>query len=243
MNNKKAVFFDLDGTLVPTDLDAMFGEYWKRVRECGFLSRISPNPEEAARIFNDAAVGMMQSPGGRPNSDVFFEQIEKCTGRGKKQYAAIFEEFYNTVFDSLGWMIHKNGLQRKILDAVKEKGYRTALATMPVFPVGAAVSRLSWVGLTPCDFEHITHWENANYMKPHPGYYLEILEKMELEGKDCIMIGNNVREDMCAKELGFDVFLVTGFEIGEYKKEDFPCGSLSDLLAWVQSLPTVEASI
>lgn len=243
MKNKKAVFFDLDGTLVPTDLDRMFGEYWKILHESELIRLIAADPEEAIGIFNSAAEEMMSTAGGRRNRDVFFEHIETHTGRDKEYFAAAFEEFYGTVFDSLGWMIEQNGLQRKILDAVKQKGYRTALATMPVFPVGAAVSRLAWVGLAPGDFEHITHWENANYMKPHPGYYQEILSSMELEGKDCIMVGNNVREDMCAKELGFDVFLVTGYEIGAFDREDFPNGGLPELLAWVEDLPGAEGGI
>jgi FMN phosphatase YigB (HAD superfamily) len=243
MKNKKAVFFDLDGTLLPVDLDSMFGEYWKILRESELIRMISGNREEAAEIIENAAVEMMGSPGGRSNREVFFEQIKKRTGKGAEYFATHFETFYEKVFDSLGWMIEENGVQRKIIDAVKKKGYRTALATMPVFPVGAAASRLAWVGLAPDDFEHITHWENTNYMKPQTGYYKEILERMNLEGKDCIMVGNNVREDMCARELGFDVFLVTGYEIGEFKQGDFPHGNLNELLAWVQELPCAEGII
>ncbi len=243
MKNKKAVFFDLDGTLVPTDLNKMFEEYWKILHESELIRMISQNREEAIEIFNSAAVGMMQSSGGRPNSDVFFEHIQNRTSRGKEYFTAAFEEFYKTAFDSIGWMVEKNGLQREIIDAVRQKGYRTALATMPVFPVGAAESRLAWVGLAPGDFEHITHWENARYMKPHPGYYKEILEKMELAGEECIMVGNNVKEDMCARELGLDVFLVTGYEIGEYQNETFPRGDLWELLAWVGDLPYAEGTV
>ncbi|MEI6101520.1 MAG: HAD family hydrolase [Eubacteriales bacterium] len=241
--NKKAVFFDLDGTLIPVDLDRMFSTYWDFVRESDLIRLIDNNTEKAIGIFNSAAKEMMSSKGGRPNKLVFFEHIEKMTGRGKDYFEKYFDAFYASVFDSLGSMIEKNDIQRKIVDTVRSKGYRTALATMPVFPVGAAVSRLSWVGLDPNDFEYISHWENSNFMKPHPGYYKEILQRMGLEGKDCIMVGNNVKEDMCARELGFDVFLVTGHEIGDYKKEDFMCGSLDELHHWAQNMPCAEESV
>lgn len=137
-------------------------------------------------------------------------------------------------------LVQKNGLQRKIINTVQKKGYKTVLATMPVFPLAAAVSRLRCVGLRPDDFHYISHLGNSTYLKPHPEYYCEILRKMDLDGKECIMVGNNIEEDMCAQSLGFDVFLVTGHEIGEFRRDDYKCGDLTALLEWACGLPRAE---
>ena len=58
-----------------------------------------------------------------------------------------------------------------------------------------------------------------------------------LKGEECIMVGNNILEDMSAAALGFDVFLVTGFEVGTHEPGLYPGGDLSALLAWVRALP------
>lgn len=240
MKNKKAVFFDLDGTLLPVDLDTMFGSYFELLKQSEIMRLIARNPDAALRIFNDAAMHMMENRGQDTNEAVFFAYINKMTGRGREFFAGPFDEFYRSVFDSLSGLVQKNGIQRKIINTVLNKGYKTVLATMPVFPLAAAISRLSWIGLDPDDFHYITHYGNSTYLKPHPEYYCEILRKMDLDGKDCIMVGNNIKEDMSAQNLGFDVFLVTGYEIGEFQQDEYINGDLSVLLKWAQSLPQAE---
>ena len=60
MMNKKAIFFDLDGTLLPVDLDTMFGAYFELLRKSEMIRLISGDPEEAFQIFNSAAREMIR---------------------------------------------------------------------------------------------------------------------------------------------------------------------------------------
>ncbi len=241
MKHKKAVFFDLDGTLLPVNLDRMFEAYFVHLKKSELLTRISKDPDEAFLIFNGAADAMMQNEGRDFNDNVFFNYIEQRTGKEKKSLEEPFDAFYSTAFECLSGMIPPSaGLQRQIVDTVIEKGYKTVLATMPVFPLAAALSRLSLVGLGQEDFSYISHYQNARFLKPHPRYYEEILRNIGLEGEDCIMVGNNTKEDMCAGDLGFSLFLVTGYEIGEYEPGIYPSGDLAALLAWTRALPEAE---
>ena len=241
MKNKKAIFFDLDGTLLPVDLDRMFEAYFICLKKSDLLARISENTDQAFSIFNEAAAVMMKNQGRDFNDIVFFEHIEQKTGKGKSSLEEPFNAFYAAVFEGLSGMIDPSaGLQRQILDTVIRKGYKTVLATMPVFPLAAAVSRLSWVGLGPEDFSYISHYQNSSFLKPHLRYYEEILSNTGLTGEDCIMVGNNTIEDMCAGDLGFGLFLVTGYEIGEYEPGMYPSGDLAALLAWAKALPDLE---
>ena len=241
MSNRKTIFFDLDGTLLPVDPDSMFKEYFVRLKKSGLLAQISPDTERAYHVFNKAGYAMMENKGEDYNDNVFFQYIESETGRGKAVLEKPVYDFYSEVFEGLSGLLKpSNGLQRKIIDTVREKGYRTVLATMPVFPLPAAVSRMGWVGLTPDDFSYISHFANSRFLKPDPRYYEEILENTGLKAEECIMVGNNITEDMSAAALGFEVFLVTGFEIGTYQPGIYPDGDLSALLGWAQDLPRVK---
>ena len=92
---------------------------------------------------------------------------------------------------------------------LKDAGVRVALATNPLFPAVATESRIRWAGLEPEDFELFTTYENIGFCKPNLDYYREILRRMDLAPEDCLMVGNDVGEDMVAERLGMRVFLLT----------------------------------
>ena len=104
----------------------------------------------------------------------------------------------------------------------------TALATNPLFPSVATQTRIRWAGLEPEDFELITTYENIRFCKPNPDYYVEILKRLGVKAKNCLMVGNDVGEDMVARDLGIQVFLLTnclinksGADIGQYQNGGF----------------------
>jgi FMN phosphatase YigB (HAD superfamily) len=55
----------------------------------------------------------------------------------------------------------------------------------------------------------VTTYEDFHYAKPNLGYYRQILQTLGQEASLCLMVGNDVEEDMVARELGMDVYLVT----------------------------------
>jgi len=69
--------------------------------------------------------------------------------------------------------------------------------------------RLEWAGLDPDGFELITAYENSGYCKPNPAYYTEIAQKLGVDPGQCLMVGNDAREDLAAGKAGMDVFLLT----------------------------------
>ena len=96
---------------------------------------------------------------------------------------------------------------------LKEKGYRVVLATKPMFPEIAVNERLSWLGFSVKDFDYVSSYENSCYTKPNRKYYEHILKIMDKDPGDCLMVGNDVKEDMYAAELGIDVFLIEGYTL------------------------------
>ena len=117
-------------------------------------------------------------------------------------------------------------------------GYRTVLATNPVFPKIATEIRLKWVGLSLQDFELTTTYENTSYCKPNIKYYEHILKEIGLKAEECLMVGNNATEDMIASTLGMKVFLLTDCLINREEKDisNYPNGNYDDLIKYIDSL-------
>ena len=99
-----------------------------------------------------------------------------------------------------------------------------------------AETRIRWAGLEPDEFEFFTTYENSNYCKPNLGYYREVLEKAGLNGEDCLMVGNDVGEDMVAAELGMKVFLLTDCMINKENKDinQYPHGGFEELKKYIR---------
>ena len=113
-----------------------------------------------------------------------------------------------------------------------------ALATNPLFPNVATESRISWAGLQPEDFETYTTYETSRYCKPNLDYYREVLDRLQVSPEECLMVGNDVAEDMIAKQLGMKVFLLTDCLINKNNADIFiyPHGSFDELNAFIDDL-------
>ena len=112
------------------------------------------------------------------------------------------------------------------------------LATNPLFPVVATESRIRWAGLKKEDFELVTTYENSRHCKPNPDYYKDIMEEIKVRPQECLMVGNDVKEDMIAESLGMKVFLLTDCLINKEEKDIsvYPNGDFNELLAYVDTL-------
>ena len=125
-----------------------------------------------------------------------------------------------------------------IVGWLKEKGIRVVLATNPLFPSIATENRIRWAGLQPEDFEYFTTFENSHYCKPNLDYYQEILEKRSLKPEECLMVGNDVGEDMITEQLGMKTFLLTDCLINKENKDisQYPNGGFAELDAYLKEL-------
>ena len=150
----------------------------------------------------------------------------------------MFEEYYRNEFQQVQPVCGFNPQSAEVIRYVKEKGLRTVLATNPLFPVVATESRIRWAGLKKEDFELVTTYENSRHCKPNPDYYKDIMEEIGVRPQECLMVGNDVKEDMIAESLGMKVFLLTDCLINKEEKDIsvYPNGDLNALLAYVDTL-------
>lgn len=207
MTLKKAIFFDLDGTLLPMNLKEFLSRYLPLITaEAAHLAQ----PGLVGRWIMQGTQAMTLLEGGdKTCEDIFWKEFCSISGGERRQYEPVFTSFYEGGFDALGALCPRELRTAQIVSAAREKGLRCALATMPVFPRIATHKRLGWAGLRPEDFEVITTYEICHAAKPSTGYYREILDWMGLEPAECIMVGNDVGDDMIpALTLGMDAFYV-----------------------------------
>lgn len=232
----KAILFDLDGTLLPMEQEVFVRDYLGRMT--AFLAPHGYDPQSLIKAVWAGTGAMVKNDGKALNEDVFWYVFNSILGRDAKQDLALFEEFYRTEFqkakDSCGF----NPAAVEAIRQIKDMGYRLILATNPLFPAIATHSRVRWAGLNPEDFELITTYENSRFCKPNPDYYREILGKIALDGSQCLMVGNDVGEDMIAGTLGMKTFLLTDCLINKTAEDitQYPNGSFPELLHYIRSL-------
>ncbi len=230
------IFFDLDGTLLPMDQDKFLNAYL-----AGLAAKMAPHGYDPERLVKAIWLGtgaMVQNDGSDRNETVFWHTFSDLYGRDTRADEPIFESFYHQEFQEVKHICGFDPRAAETIAQIKQLGFRVVLATNPLFPAIATHSRVRWAGLSPEDFEHITTYENSSYCKPNPDYYREILGKLNLKAEQCLMVGNDVTEDMIAREVGMKVFLLTDCLINKDAEDisHYPHGSFPALLEYVRSL-------
>ena len=227
----KAVLFDLDGTLLPMDQDEFVKAYFRLLAKK--LAPYGYEPDKLVKAVWHGTGAMIQNDGSCTNEVVFWKDFTNIFGEQARSHEPVFAEYYEKDFQQVKNICGYTPKAAEIVRSLKAAGVRVALATNPVFPAIATESRIRWAGLEPDEFELYTTYENIGFCKPNLDYYREILRRMELDAADCLMVGNDVDEDMVAGKLGMEVFLLTDHLINKSGTDidAFPHGSFDDLRA------------
>jgi FMN phosphatase YigB (HAD superfamily) len=92
--------------------------------------------------------------------------------------------------------------------------------------------------MSPDDFEYVTAYENSSYCKPSPGYFTELLDKLGIDPCECVMVGNDTKDDFAAHALGIPVFILTDGLInqGGVNLDAYPHGGFDDLISYIRSI-------
>ena len=203
----EAVLFDLDGTLLPMDQDVFVRAYMKAL-----ANRLAPygyEPELLIKAIWGGTGAMINNDSGKTNEKVFWEFF--CSVFGEKSLDDIpyFDEFYKTDFQSLKGVCGYDAMAAQTVKRLRDTGVKVALATNPIFPAIATESRMKWAGLSPEDFDEYTTYENICCSKPNAEYYRQVADRLGVLPENCLMVGNDVDDDMVAQKLGMKVFLLT----------------------------------
>ena len=229
----KAVLFDLDGTLLPMNQDLFLETYLKLLAK-----RLAPrgyDPERLISAIWHGSEAMIKNNGETTNEEVFWSAFSSVLGDNVRNDEPYFDEYYRTDFKSVQSVCGYTEQAKATVEYVKSLGLTPILATNPVFPSIATQTRTLWAGISVDDFAYVSTYENSHYSKPNPKYFLEITERCGLSPDECLMVGNDVDDDMIARTLGMKVFLLTDCLINKSGKDisSYPNGGFSELLKYI----------
>lgn len=182
--------------------------------------------------FSQKALGVLKKYGGWRKAArallAINQEFEKPTSRlaNNERVVKLFSEHMKLPLEE-GRRILKDGVlkifpglkkyfypipgAKEFLEWAKDH-YSLTLATNPVWPEEIIHLRVQWAGLDPKIFSYVTDVTSMHACKPQPEYYQEILDNMKLKAEDCLLIGNEIKMDLPATQVGIRVFIV-----GKYK--------------------------
>ncbi|MCI8506032.1 MAG: HAD family hydrolase [Lachnospiraceae bacterium] len=236
MKRIDTVLFDLDGSLLPMDQDAFVRLYMEALGRT-----FAPEGFDPKRLTGSVWKGveaMIKNDGSISNRDRFWMEFSGAMEQEMAGEEARFIKFYENQFGEARTATRFSELSAKVVRLLKAKGYRVILATNPVFPSVATYRRMEWAGLVPEDFDLVTTYEKEYYCKPNLEYYRSILKRAGKEPEQCLMVGNDVDEDMCVLSLGMSGYLLTDCLINRRGKalDGFQTGSFLEFYKYVEEM-------
>ena len=234
----KHILFDLDGTLLPMVQDEFVKFYMPLLAKSYTDAGVSIDPKKFIGAVWAGYEAMVKNDGSRTNREAFWSYIEPELPLPTEESEKIALNFYADEFNQAICTTKQNPVSNQIVKRAKERGFETYLATNPVFPRCATMNRIRWAGLDAEDFKVITTYETCTYCKPNPEYFRGILEEFSLDPSECLMVGNDVAEDLSIRSLGVKTYLVTDTM---ENKENLPIdteymGTLDELLKFMETI-------
>ena len=233
----KAVLFDLDGTLLKMDQDEFVKTYFKYLAK--HLAPKGYESDKLLKVFWGGVNAMTINTGEVTNEEAFWKVFTEAYGETSIEDKPYIDEFYQNDFNQVQEVCGFYKEAKEIIELVKSQGKLAILATNPLFPHTATENRMRWAGLEAADFAEYTTYENCHFCKPNPKYYEEILERHHLKPEECIMVGNDVEEDMIpAEKLGMQGFLLTNCLINKKERDisKYPQGDFEELKVYLKEV-------
>lgn len=231
---QRYALFDLDGTLLPMDTDRFLEQYVRLITP--HFSHLV-DPRLFSRQLMASSYATIENPDpALTNQEKFMADFFPKIGRQPAELMPLFERFYQQHFSELSQYTSPNPLARRLVQTALEQGYRIALATNPIFPKEAVEQRMAWASVADLPWQLVTSYEQTHFCKPNPHYFAEVLQLLSVDPADCLHFGNDMDEDMAARELGIPVVIVEDYLINRHRREFNDClfhGNLQQVLDWL----------
>jgi phosphoglycolate phosphatase-like HAD superfamily hydrolase len=199
----KAVFFDLDGTLLDVDMAAFLPVYLKLAARR--IAHLVPPDQFVGHLLRATDV-MAANDGSASNEATFWAAFTEMVGKPRDVLEPVFARFYAEDFPTLQTLARPCPGAREVLAEAFALGYDVAIATNPVFPATAVEQRLAWAGVADFPYSRVTTYENSRFCKPNLRYFDALAEELGHAPEACLMVGDE-DTDMAAGRGGYPTFL------------------------------------
>jgi FMN phosphatase YigB (HAD superfamily) len=201
----RAVLFDLDGTLLDSNMEAFLPHYFKTLSAC--VAHLVKG-DRFIDCLLQATQAMVGNDGRATNAEVFAEAFYPLIGFPREELEPVFERFYDQEYPKLQTHTRRKPEARGLVGSAFDLGYAVVIATNPLFPAKAIAYRMQWAGIDGFPYNLITSFENSRACKPNLLYYQNIFTQIGQPAEACLVVGNEGL-DMIAARLGCPTYLVT----------------------------------
>lgn len=227
----KAVFFDLDGTLLSMDEKRFLEIYFES------LGRWLTDNGRYSKPFIDGTIAgtraMFKNDGAITNEAVFWKLFKESYGSISDEDISLMDGYYDKYFEETFVTCAKIEESAEIVKFCREAGLKVVLSTNPLFPRVATLKRMAISELHEEDFDLVTSFENSSYCKPNPKYFTDLLERFDLSPDEVILFGNNTNDDgECALGAGIKCYIIESKDLIESDKatHDFERIKITDVI-------------
>ena len=233
----QAILFDLDGTLLPMDNDQFTQVYFHHLAATAAQWGYTDSKLLVKAVWAGVEA-MVKNQGQTSNYDAFWATFGSIMGQESLKDIPKFSTFYDNQFHLARSATFPAPLARDVVEMAHRKADKVILATNPIFPANGDATRLSWIDLKMEDFDLVTDYANSCHSKPNPAYYRDILVQFDLDPARCLMVGNDVQEDVeAAAAAGIPTWLLRDHMINRNDTSvTCPGGSYQELLEFLSTL-------
>lgn len=244
LSRLKTIFWDLDGTLA----------YWRSLFVIPKTARLllSLRPPEigfgkALLACSKAYIRVMRNPGPTNNNLLYDTLVSRSLGISAKGILLWTKQLLASsalpgiIQDSIRPIPEAQAL----VETLARNNWRQTVATNPVMPKEFNRLRLSLAGFQTSSFSYISGSEDFFGQKTSVTFFHRLLEISGNQPEECLMIGNDPRKDLLAREAGILVFLLdTPFTVRvPYPESCRPdwVGGYADLAKLFEGRPGLDA--
>jgi FMN phosphatase YigB (HAD superfamily) len=171
------------------------------------------------------------------NEEAFQQDFYQNWNIPSQEFNKFFDNFYERGFPQLKKFTRPFPGIPEMMEKVFARGFKVVVATNAVFPLKLYSSVL--IGQESVIFLMIliTSFELMHYCKPHPQYYQEIAQYIGVSPEHCLMVGNDIGEDLPAGTVGMKTFLVENLLIDKgHSTRQIGEASCRDLYKFIDTL-------
>lgn len=229
----QAILFDLDGTLLSNNMDVFLPRYFDLL--CRRVAHIMAPGPFLAHLMK-ATEAMLANDGHATNEEVFAAAFYPVAGHPREEIEPLLLDFYVHDFPQLQRLTQRVPNAARAVRLAFDRGYRTVVATNPLFPAIAVEQRLEWAGLAGSPFDLVTTYENSRATKPNLIYFEQILQHLDVLPAAALVVGDEDM-DMVAALLGCQTFLIPGprTELAPTTPQPAYRGTLVDVVALLET--------